>query len=62
MKNLKLKLKENYIYILAFIIPVILMGTLPDPAEWCDAGSGHRRSWSKPSSQDNPGWNRPMSG
>ena len=28
MKNLKLKLKENYIYILAFIIPVILMGTI----------------------------------
>ena len=28
MKNLKLKLKENYIYILSFIIPIILMGII----------------------------------
>ena len=28
MKNLKLKLKENYIYLLSFIIPIILMGII----------------------------------
>ncbi|WP_133014354.1 YfhO family protein [Clostridium cuniculi] len=28
MKNLKLKLKENYVYLLSFIIPIILMGII----------------------------------
>ena len=28
MKNLKLKLKENYIYLLSFIVPIILMGII----------------------------------
>ena len=28
MRNLKLKRKENYIYLLSFIIPIILMGTI----------------------------------
>ena len=28
MKSLKLKRKENYIYLLSFIIPIILMGII----------------------------------